>query len=176
MKLTNLTPIAALAVSACASTVEVADTGEAIPATAIAAYDEPDGWPAEFSGRTVEITTRSGIVNVVNLAPDGTMTIVPELSTDVVKGTWGTKADKETVQELYPALWDRFVRGSLKRLAKSDATYDDKVRASRALGVPLDPSLAPDRYRALQEAAAASMMQAPQTQAAPDVAQLYQPQ
>ena len=71
MKLTILTPIAAaVAVSAC-TTVEV----------------------AEFSGRTVEITTKSGIVNVVNLAPDGTMTIIPELSTDVVKGTWGTKGD-----------------------------------------------------------------------------------
>ena len=94
MKLTILTSLAAaLAVSACASTVEIADTGEPIPATAIAAYDEPDGWPAEFSGRTVEILTPSGIMNVVNLAPDGTMTIIPELSTDVVKGTWGTKGD-----------------------------------------------------------------------------------
>ena len=95
MKLTILTSLAvALAVSACASTVEVADTGEPVPTTAIAAYDEPDGWPAEFSGRTVEITTPSGIFNVVNLAPDGTMTIIPELSTDVVKGTWGTKGDQ----------------------------------------------------------------------------------
>ena len=93
MKLTILIPLAALAVTACASTVEVADTGQLVPASAIAAYDQPDGWPAEFSGRTVEITTRSGIVNVVNLAPDGTMTIIPELSTDVVKGTWGTKDD-----------------------------------------------------------------------------------
>jgi len=92
MKLT-LIPLAALAVTACANTVEVAETGEPVPASAIAAYDQPDGWPAEFSGRTVEITTRSGIVNVVNLAPDGTMTIIPELSTDVVKGTWGTKGE-----------------------------------------------------------------------------------
>ena len=93
MKLTTLTPLAAaVAVSAC-TTVEVADTGEAVPASAIAAYDQPDGWPAEFSGRTVEITTKSGIMNVVNLAPDGTVTIIPELSTDVVKGTWGTKGE-----------------------------------------------------------------------------------
>ena len=98
MKLTILTPIAAaLALSACASTVEVADTGEPVPASAIAADDQPDGWPAEFSGRTVEIKTRSGIVNIVNLAPDGTMTIIPALSTDVVKGTWGTKADKLSI-------------------------------------------------------------------------------
>ena len=93
MKPTIVTPLAAaLAASACTS-VEIADTGESVPQSAIAAYDEPDGWPAEFSGRTVEIMTRSGVLNVVNLAPDGTMTIVPELSTDVVKGTWGTKGE-----------------------------------------------------------------------------------
>jgi len=93
MRLTILTPLAAVfAITACAR-VEVADTGEPVPESAIAAYDEPDGWPAEFSGRTVEIQTRSGVINVVNLAPDGTMTIVPELSTDVVKGTWGTKGE-----------------------------------------------------------------------------------
>ena len=91
MKLTILTPLAALAVTAC-STVEVADTGESVPQTAIASYDE--GWPAEFSGRTVEIETPSGVLNVVNLAPDGTMTIIPELSLDVVKGKWGMKGDK----------------------------------------------------------------------------------
>ena len=90
MKLAILTPLAALAVTACAS-VEVAETGEAVPESAVVAYDQPNGWPAEFSGRTVEIMTKAGVMNVVNLAPDGTMTIVPELSTDVVKGTWGTK-------------------------------------------------------------------------------------
>ena len=93
MKLTILTPVAAALEATACTSVEVADTGEAVPQAAIAAYDEPDGWPAEFSGRTVEIQTKSGVVNVVNLAPDGTMTIVPELSTDVVKGTWGTKGD-----------------------------------------------------------------------------------
>ena len=93
MKLAIFPPLtAALALSACAS-VEVADTGEAVPESAVVAYDEPDGWPAEFSGRTVEIETKSGVINVVNLAPDGTMTIIPELSTDVVKGTWGTKGE-----------------------------------------------------------------------------------
>ena len=85
MKLAILTPLAALAVTACAS-VEVAETGEAVPESAVVAYDQPNGWPAEFSGRTVEIMTKAGVMNVVNLAPDGTMTIVPELSTDVVKG------------------------------------------------------------------------------------------
>ena len=92
MKLTTLTPLAAaLATTACTS-VEVADTGESVPETAIASYEE--GWPAEFSGRTVEILTPSGVLNVVNLAPDGTMTIIPELSLDVVKGQWGMQGDK----------------------------------------------------------------------------------
>jgi len=91
MKLTILTPLAALAVTACTS-IEMADTGESVPQSAIASYDE--GWPAEFSGRTVEIVTRDGTLNVVNLAPDGTMTIIPELSLDVVKGKWGTRGDK----------------------------------------------------------------------------------
>ena len=91
MKLTIVTPLAAaLAATGCTS-VEMADTGESVPQTAIASYDE--GWPAEFSGRTVEIETPSGVVNVVNLAPDGTMTIIPELSLNVVKGTWGTRGD-----------------------------------------------------------------------------------
>ena len=73
MKLAILTPLAALAVTACAS-VEVAETGEAVPESAVVAYDQPNGWPAEFSGRTVEIMTKAGVMNVVNLAPDGTMT------------------------------------------------------------------------------------------------------
>ena len=50
-------------------------------------------WPAEFAGNTVLIETDSGWVNAVNLAPDGTMTIVPELGAAAVKGYWGTKGD-----------------------------------------------------------------------------------
>lgn len=93
MKLTVLTGAAlGLATAACTS-VEIADTGEYVPESAIASYNDPDGWPAEFSGRTFEIVTRSGVTNVVNLAPDGTMTIIPELSTDVVKGSWSAKGE-----------------------------------------------------------------------------------
>jgi len=80
----------ALAATACTS-VEVADSGESVPQAAIASYEQ--GWPAEFAGRTFEIVTPSGVTNVVNLAPDGAMTIIPELSTDVVKGTWVSKAE-----------------------------------------------------------------------------------
>lgn len=93
MKLIILPSLAiALAASGCTS-VQVAETGESVPESAIAAYQDEDGWPAEFSGRTVEIVTPAGITNVVNLAPDGTMTIIPELSTDVVKGTWAARDD-----------------------------------------------------------------------------------
>lgn len=91
MKLVILTG-AALGLAACTS-VEIADTGESVPETAIASYNSPEGWPAEFSGKTFEIVTRSGVTNVVNLAPDGSMTIIPELSTDVVKGKWAAKGD-----------------------------------------------------------------------------------
>ena len=92
MKLAILTSLgAAFAASAC---VQVAETGETVPQSSLAAYEDYDGWPAEFSGRTVEIVTPSGIRNVVNLAPDGTMTIIPALSLDVVKGTWGSKGDE----------------------------------------------------------------------------------
>ena len=83
----------ALALAGCTS-VEVADTGEYVPQTAIASYNDPNGWPAEFSGRTFEIVTPSGITNVVNLAPDGSMTIIPELSTDVVKGQWTARGEQ----------------------------------------------------------------------------------
>lgn len=85
----TVTPLA-LAAAACTS-VEIADTGEDVPQTAISSYAE--GWPAEFSGQTFEIVTSSGITNVVNLAPGGAMTIIPELSSDVVKGTWVAKGD-----------------------------------------------------------------------------------
>lgn len=93
MKLTILAgPSMALATAGCSS-VMVADNGEPVPETATAYYLDDDGLPAEFAGRTVEIVTPNGITNVVNLAPDGTMTIVPELSLDVVKGTWASQGD-----------------------------------------------------------------------------------
>ena len=91
MKLIMLTGTAlGLATAACTS-VEIADSGEYVPETAIASYEE--GWPAEFSGQTFEIVSRGGVTNVVNLAPDGSMTIIPELSTDVVKGTWAARGE-----------------------------------------------------------------------------------
>jgi hypothetical protein len=90
MKLTILTSVAALGLSACAGPLYVADTGEAVPAGATAPFD---AWPTEFAGRTVEIVTPDGITNVVNLAPDGTMSILPEFSTAVAKGTWGQRGD-----------------------------------------------------------------------------------
>jgi len=87
----RLTGCLALAVSlgAC-STFEVAETGQEVPASAIVPYDQ---WPAEFAGNTVLIETDQGFVNAVNLAPDGTMTIIPELGAAAVKGYWGTRGD-----------------------------------------------------------------------------------
>jgi hypothetical protein len=80
---------AALSISACAN-YQVADTGEAIPQTAIAPYSE---WPTDLEGRTLEIRSQTGWTSVANLAPDGTLRIVPELGTHVIKGTWGEKGD-----------------------------------------------------------------------------------
>lgn len=79
----------ALSLGAC-STIEVAETGQNVPASAIVPYEQ---WPAEFAGSTVLIETDSGLVNAVNLAPDGTMTIIPELGAAAVKGYWGTKGE-----------------------------------------------------------------------------------
>ena len=79
----------ALSLGAC-STMQLAETGEAVPASAIVPYEQ---WPAEFAGHTVLIETDSGWVNAVNLAPDGTMTIVPELGAAALKGYWGTKGE-----------------------------------------------------------------------------------
>jgi len=62
----------------------------------------------------------------------------------------GTPADRETVQKLYPALWKRFVESALQNMEKKGATYDDKIRASQALGMTLDPSLEPARVEQLQ--------------------------
>jgi len=93
MKLTILSSLAAACAASGCTSVIVADTGETVPASSVAAYQDEDGWPAEFSGRTVEIVTPAGITNIVNLAPDGTVTIVPELSTAVVKGRWVAKDD-----------------------------------------------------------------------------------
>ena len=35
---------------------------------------------------------------MVNLAPDGSMTIIPELSTDVVKGKWSARGEAQCTQ------------------------------------------------------------------------------
>ena len=78
-----------LPVAACSS-YQLAGTGEAVPESAIKPYEE---LPTEFAGNTVLIETEDGWVNAVNLAPDGTMTIIPELSSDAIAGQWGTKGE-----------------------------------------------------------------------------------
>jgi hypothetical protein len=85
MKLTILTGVAAVfTLSACA-TYEVADTGEPIPQTALAPLE---AWPADLQGQTLEVYTENGWANAVNLAPEGKLSIVPELGDKVVVGTW----------------------------------------------------------------------------------------
>ena len=85
MKLTILTGVAAVfTLSACA-TYEVADTGEPVPQTALAPLD---AWPADLQGQTLEVYTENGWANAVNLAPEGKLSIVPELGDKVVVGTW----------------------------------------------------------------------------------------
>jgi hypothetical protein len=79
----------ALPLGACTS-FQLAETGEDVPASALVPYEQ---WPAEFAGNTVLIETEGGWVNAVNLAPDGTMTIVPELAAAAIKGQWGTRGE-----------------------------------------------------------------------------------
>lgn len=79
----------AVPLAAC-GTYQLAETREAVPASAIKPYEE---WPAEFAGNTVLIETENGWVNAVNLAPDGTMTIVPELASEAIEGSWGTRGE-----------------------------------------------------------------------------------
>ena len=80
---------AALSASACTE-YQVADTGEPVPQTALSPYS---AWPAELEGHTLEIQTESGWVNAANLAPDGKLTVIPELGTKVVEGTWETRGE-----------------------------------------------------------------------------------
>ncbi len=90
MKLTILMTVAvALPLAACAE-YQVADTGEPVPQTALAPYE---AWPAELTGRTLEVYTKNGWANAVNLAPDGKLKIIPELGEKVVEGTWTAKGD-----------------------------------------------------------------------------------
>jgi hypothetical protein len=90
MKLTILTGVtAALSLSACAS-YQVADTGEPVPQTALAPLET---WPADLQGQTLEVYTENGWANAVNLAPEGKLSIVPELGDKVVVGTWMANGD-----------------------------------------------------------------------------------
>jgi hypothetical protein len=91
MKLTILTgAAAALALSACAS-YRVADTGEPVPQTALAPLE---AWPNELRGHTLEVYSKSGSLNAVNLAPEGKLSIIPELGDKVVVGTWMADGEK----------------------------------------------------------------------------------
>lgn len=89
MKLTILTAAVALAATGCTS-YQVADTGESVPQTALAPLD---AWPADLQGQTLEVYSENGWASAVNLAPEGKLSIVPELGDKVVVGTWMANGD-----------------------------------------------------------------------------------
>ena len=89
MKLTILTAAVALAATGCTS-YQVADTGEPVPQTALAPLD---AWPADLQGQTLEVYSENGWASAVNLAPEGKLSIVPELGDKVVVGTWMANGD-----------------------------------------------------------------------------------
>ncbi|WP_126172267.1 hypothetical protein [Altericroceibacterium xinjiangense] len=66
----------------------VAETGNAVPATAIAPYSN---WANELRGRTVRIDAQGGVTNLVNFAPDGTMRIQVVPGQPPVQGYWGLR-------------------------------------------------------------------------------------
>jgi len=74
-----------------------------------------------------------------------------------------TDEDVETLKAVYPSMWSEFVSNTVAELDASDANYAARVRASLALGMPLDDSMSPDsmaftqaRMGASSAAAAAS--------------------
>jgi hypothetical protein len=89
MKLTSLALAVALGATGC-TTYKVADTGTPVPDTALASME---AWPAELEGHTLEVYTENGWANAVNLAPEGKLSIIPELGDKVVLGTWMAKGD-----------------------------------------------------------------------------------
>jgi hypothetical protein len=83
---------------------------------------------------------------------------------DRIASGLGTPEDRETVQTLYPSLWKRFVEGAIKTMNKRERSYKDRVRASRALGVPMDQSMEPARFAQLQQLAGSNPAAAQQQQ------------
>jgi hypothetical protein len=83
----------------------------------------------------------------------GDAALRPLKAIDRVAAGVGTAEDREAVQALYPALWKRFVDGAIRTMNKRERTYDDRLKASRALGLPVDASLQPQNLSALQQLA-----------------------
>lgn len=71
-----------------------------------------------------------------------------------------TPEDRETLKALHPRLLTAFTLRAIEAAEKSKATYDQRLRISQAIGVPLDPSLEPARYQMHQEIAAQQAGQA----------------
>jgi len=74
----------------------------------------------------------------------------PLKAVDRVAAGLGTPEDRETLQTLYPGLWKRFVDGAIRTMNTRDRDYKDRLKASRAIGIPLDSALEPARLAQLQ--------------------------
>lgn len=77
-----------------------------------------------------------------------------------------TREDRETLQALNAPLYQRFVDKAVDNLSRKSTTYDDRLRASQALALPLDPSLEPENYAMHQQVAAQQSTMAAQQKAA----------
>jgi hypothetical protein len=53
--------------------------------------------------------------------------------------------DRETVEALNPAMWGEFVEKTVAQMEEQNLPHAAKIRASLALGIPLDDSMSPDR-------------------------------
>lgn len=55
----------------------------------------------------------------------------------------GTSEDRETLQAIYPKMWDEFAQKVLSNV-DDKVPYNKRIKASFAIGLPLDSSLKPD--------------------------------
>lgn len=104
--------------------------------------EDGESWPAEFSGRTFEIVTGSGATNVVTLAPDGALTVIPKLGADVATGRW-TSRDGVLCTRFVPRgteCWDpaTVVAANGERVTvRSDRGQDLRIRLLNGAGEEL---------------------------------------
>ncbi len=88
-----------------------------------------------------------------------------------------TREGVDALRAVYPALYQRLVRQVVDDLARGDVdpSYQTRIQLGMLLGVPTDPSLAPESIAMLQmtHALASPTPQATATQRVPDIASAY---